>query len=98
MTATIFERKQKMFSTVVVFVPANLLFFICYGLNLCSASFLLFIVLNYGQEKVYFQCISHLHIFYSVQVQSTGGMSVFPVATEKYNRSSTMLFAFSFRG
>lgn len=78
--------------------PPNLFFFISYGLNLCPAWFLLFIVLNCDQDKMYLQCISHLHIFYSVQVQSTYGMSVFPVAMGIYNHLSTMLFVFSFRG
>lgn len=100
MTATVFERNSKSLTTIVAFFLPDLiyLYFYVMWIKFIFCLLLIFMVLNCGRKKMYLQCISHLRIFYSVQVQSAHGMSVFPVAVGICNLSSMILFSFSFRG
>lgn len=95
MAATIFQRNQK----IVAFVPLNLFFLYILWTKIMSCLVPTFYNTKlWSKENIFTMHITLAHFFYSVQVQSTYGMSVFPVATGIYNFSSTVLFAFSFRG
>lgn len=96
MAATTSERNQKMLSTVALFVPSNLFIFYILWIKFMSYLVHMFYSIKlWSRENVFTISITLAHFLFC---SGTVCMSVFPLGTWIYNHSSTMLFAFSFRG